>query len=152
MCSGNKSASNSPAFFSINPCETSDMILLSFLPGLVKINFYRFQVTSLLTARWESDTCDRWLRSAWQTATLDFILSTNICLSVRIRSTSYIPSIASSRVNILNMFNATLAGHQLRTEYNNSRGGSRAASRFDINEVGACHGQVRPLSVWNIEK
>ena len=40
------------------------------------------------------------------------------------------------------MFNATLAGHHLRAaEYNNSRGGSRAASRFDINEVGRC--QVR---------
>ena len=39
------------------------------------------------------------------------------------------------------MFNATLAGHHLRADYNNSRGGSRAASRFDINEVGRC--QVR---------
>ena len=40
------------------------------------------------------------------------------------------------------MFNATLAGHHLRAgEYSNSRSGSRAASRFDINEVGRC--QVR---------
>ena len=39
------------------------------------------------------------------------------------------------------MFNATLAGHQLRTEYHtSSRAASRAASRLDINEVG---GQVR---------
>jgi len=38
------------------------------------------------------------------------------------------------------MFNATLAGHHLRADYNNSRGGSRAASRFDINEVGRCQG------------
>ena len=37
------------------------------------------------------------------------------------------------------MFNATLAGHQphhLRADYSGSRGGSRASSRYDINEVG----------------
>lgn len=34
------------------------------------------------------------------------------------------------------MFNATLAGHHLRTDYNGSRGGSRAGSRYDLNEVG----------------
>lgn len=34
------------------------------------------------------------------------------------------------------MFNATLAGHHLRTDYAGSRGGSRAGSRYDLNEVG----------------
>ena len=34
------------------------------------------------------------------------------------------------------MFNATLAGHHLRTDYSGSRGGSRAGSRYDLNEVG----------------
>ena len=34
------------------------------------------------------------------------------------------------------MFNATLAGHHLRPDYSSSRSGSRAGSRFDINEVG----------------
>ena len=37
------------------------------------------------------------------------------------------------------MFNATLAGGHLRPDYNSSRGGSRAGSRFDINEVGRHH-------------
>lgn len=34
------------------------------------------------------------------------------------------------------MFNATLAGHHLRPDYSSSRSGSRAGSRFDLNEVG----------------
>ena len=41
--------------------------------------------------------------------------------------------------DLTTMFNATLAGHQphhLRADYSGSRGGSRASSRYDINEVG----------------
>ena len=46
------------------------------------------------------------------------------------------------------MFNATLAGHSLRAEYlAGSRGGSRAGSRFDLQEAGAGAGAGRLLGL-----